>query len=93
MYLKSHSRVKDGKEHEYFSICEKVVCAGGRGIERQVFYLGEINDSQREGWLKLIEAFDTESQQQPSWRSLPVIGPYRSTPRSLVYRSDCRSSA
>ena len=64
MYLKSHSRVKDGKEHEYFSICEKVVCAGGRRIERQVFYLGEINDSQREGWLKLIEAFDTESQQQ-----------------------------
>ena len=66
MYLKCHSRVKDGKEHEYFSICEKVVCAGGGGrrVERQVFYLGEINDSQREGWLKLIEAFDTQSQQQ-----------------------------
>jgi transposase len=64
MYLKCHSRVKDGKEHEYYSICEKVACAGGRRIERQVFYLGEINDSQREGWLKLIEAFDTTSQQQ-----------------------------
>jgi len=64
MYLKCHSRLKDGKEHEYYSICEKVACAGGRRVERQVFYLGEINDSQREGWLKLIEAFDTESQQQ-----------------------------
>jgi transposase len=64
MYLKCHVRLKDGKEHKYQSICEKVVCAGGRRVERQIFYLGEINDSQREGWLKLIEAFDTSSQQQ-----------------------------
>jgi transposase len=33
-------------------------------VERQIFYLGEINDSQREGWLKLIEAFDLDSQKQ-----------------------------
>ena len=26
--------------------------------------MGEINDSQREGWLKLIEAFDVRNQQQ-----------------------------
>jgi transposase len=64
MYLKCHPRVKDGKKHEYFSICEKVVCAGGRRVERHVFYLGEINASQREGWLKLIEAFDAGSQEQ-----------------------------
>jgi transposase len=78
MYLKSHPRLKDGKEHEYFSICEKVVCAGGQRVERQVFYLGEINDSQREGWLKLIEAFDAGSQQQTklalfaSHRPIPI---------------------
>src|SRR5215813_7445284 len=64
MYLKCHPRYKDGKEHSYFSLCEKVVCADGHRVERQVFYLGEINDSQREGWLKLIEAFDTDQQQQ-----------------------------
>ena len=33
-------------------------------MERHVFYLGEVNDSQRERWLKLIEAFDVEAQQQ-----------------------------
>jgi transposase len=33
-------------------------------VERHVFYLGEVNDSQRERWLKLIEAFDVEAQQQ-----------------------------
>ena len=64
MYLKCHSRLKDGKEHHYYSIAEKVSCGGGRRVERHIFYLGEINDSQREGWLKLIEAFDGRKQQQ-----------------------------
>ena len=64
MYLKCHVRNKDGKEHRYYSIAEKLSCAGGHRVERHVFYLGEINDSQREGWLKLIEAFDESSQQQ-----------------------------
>ena len=64
MYLKCHSRVKDGKEHRYYSIAEKVSCSGGRRVERHIFYLGEVNDSQREGWLKLIEAFDVGHQQQ-----------------------------
>jgi transposase len=64
MYLKCHSRVKDGKEHHYYSIAEKVPCAGGRRVERHVFYLGEINDSQKEAWLKQIEAFDLGTQQQ-----------------------------
>lgn len=37
--------------------------AGGRRVERHIFYLGEVNDSQREGWLKLIQAFDIGTQQ------------------------------
>jgi len=64
MYLKCHSRFKDGKEHHYYSIAEKVTCTGGRRVERHVFYLGEINDSQKEGWLKCIQAFDVGSQRQ-----------------------------
>lgn len=64
MYLKCHSRLKDGKEHRYYTIAEKVPCAGGRRVERHVFYLGEVNDSQREAWLKNIQAFDVASGQQ-----------------------------
>ena len=64
MYLKCHSRFKDGKEHHYYSIAEKVSCAGGRRVERHVFYLGEVNDSQKEAWTKQIEAFDLQAQQQ-----------------------------
>jgi transposase len=64
MYLKCHRRRKDGKEHRYYSIAEKVVCAGGLRVERHVFYLGEINDSQQEAWLRCIEAFDVPGQRQ-----------------------------
>ena len=64
MYLKCHSRFKDGKEHPYYSLSEKVPCAGRRPVERHVLYLGEINDSQKEAWLKCIEAFDVQAQQQ-----------------------------
>src|SRR3954469_16260707 len=64
MYLKCHPRFKDGKEHRYYSLAEKVSCTGGRRVERHVLYLGEINDSQKESWLKCIDAFDIPSQQQ-----------------------------
>jgi hypothetical protein len=46
MYLKCHKRFKDGKEHRYWSIAERVRTRNGVST-RQVLYLGEINDSQR----------------------------------------------
>jgi transposase len=58
MYLKSHRRFKDGKEHLDFRIAEKRRCAGGRVVDRHVLYLGEINASQKEAWLRCIEVFD-----------------------------------
>lgn len=64
MYLKCHTRSKEGQEHRYYSLAEKVACAGGRRVERHVFYLGEINDSQKEAWLQCIEAFDVQAQRQ-----------------------------
>lgn len=78
MYLKCHRRFKDGKEHRYWSIAEKRRCAGGRVTDRHVLYLGEINDSQKESWLRCIDAFDVTSQKQtrlalfPSDRPIPV---------------------
>jgi len=64
MYLKCHRRFKDGKEHRYWSIAEKRRVSRGRVLDRHVLYLGEINDSQREAWLKSIEAFDEQRQEQ-----------------------------
>lgn len=72
MYLKCHPRLKDGKEHRYWSIAEKVACAGGRRVERHVLYLGEINDSQREAWLRSISVFDVDHQQQTRLALFPA---------------------
>ncbi len=66
MYLKCNRRRKDGKEHRYWSIMENRRCAGGKMIQRPVLYLGEINDSQREAWIRTIEVFDQERGEQGS---------------------------
>jgi transposase len=64
MYLKCNRRHKDGKEHRYWSIMENRRCSGGRVIQRPVLYLGEINDSQREAWIRSIEVFDEDHSRQ-----------------------------
>jgi transposase len=78
MYLKCHRRLKDGKEHRYWSIAEKQRCADGRVVDRHLLYLGEINDSQQASWLRCIEAFEVPSQRQlrlalfPADRAIPA---------------------
>jgi len=77
MYLRRNRRLKDGKEHCYWNIVESKRCAGGKVVQRQVLYLGEINDSQREAWCEVIEAFDEGSQRPtqlalfPAERAMP----------------------
>jgi len=75
MYLKCHRRVKDGKEHRYWSLAEKRRCAGGRVVDRHVLYLGEINDSQKEEWIRCIEAFDVAGQRQTRLALFPADRP------------------
>ena len=47
MFLRSKTRRKDGKENRYWSIVENRRCRGNRVVQRQVLYLGEINDNLR----------------------------------------------
>ncbi len=77
MYLRYNRRLKDGKEHRYWSIVESKRCAGGRTVQRQVLYLGEINDSQRASWCRVIEAFDEDAQQH---RQLALFPAERAVP-------------
>lgn len=78
MYLKCNRRRKDGKVHRYWSIMENRRCAGGRMVQRPVLYLGEINDSQREAWIRSIEVFDEDAGVQgklalfPEDREIPA---------------------
>src|SRR5271156_5996092 len=72
MYLRFTRRRKDGKEHRYWSIVESKRCAGGRVVQRPVLYLGEINDSQREAWCRVVDAFDEGSQQHRQLALFPA---------------------
>jgi len=60
MFLRAKSRKKDGKTHRYWSVVENRRVADGGVVQRQVLYLGELNDNQRTGWVRTIEAFSGE---------------------------------
>jgi transposase len=60
MFLRATNRFKDGKNHRYWSIVENRRCQGGRMVQRQVLYLGEINDSQHAAWCKTIDIIQEE---------------------------------
>jgi len=61
-FLHCHHRFKNGKDHCYWSIAEKVRTHRG-WVQRHLLYLGEVNDSQRAAWTKVIEVFDPAGQQ------------------------------
>src|SRR5258708_2038714 len=63
MFLRSNKRIKDGKEHRYYTVVESRRLQSGKVAQRQVVYLGEINDSQQAAWRKTLEVFD-EGQQR-----------------------------
>jgi transposase len=78
MFLRHKIRRKDGKEHRSWSVVENRRVHGGRVVQRQVLYLGEINDSQRAAWTRAIAAFDdggesTQIALFPEDRVAPVL--------------------
>jgi Transposase DDE domain len=70
MFLRCTSRKKDGKEHRYWNVVENRRVSGGRVVQRQVLYLGEINDCQREAWRKTIEVLEDGS---PAARTMALF--------------------
>jgi hypothetical protein len=79
MFLRAKTRLKDGKEHRYWSIVENRRTQGNRIVQRQVLYLGEINDNQKAGWCKTIEVLQEGEPQLkqmaifPEDRAVPVM--------------------
>jgi len=80
MFLRAKNRFKDGKLHRYWSIVESQRLRSGRVIQRQVLYLGEINDSQKEAWCKSIAVLDESRARArqiaifPDDRCVPEVG-------------------
>ena len=78
MFVRCKTRRKDGKEHRYWSVVENVRVRGGRVVQRQVLYLGEINDSQRAAWRRTIEVLEGKSGSRrialfPQGREAPAL--------------------
>jgi transposase len=75
MFLRSNTRIKDGKEHRYYTVVESRRLQSGKVAQRQVLYLGEINDSQQAAWRKTLEVFDEGQQRYTSLSLFPEDRP------------------
>jgi transposase len=75
VFLKVHHRVKDGKDHRYYSLVETVRTARGPQ-HRTLSYLGELNGSTESAWRKSIAVFNgegSESQLELFASDAPVV--------------------
>lgn len=78
MFLRCTQRNKDGKIHRYWSIVETRRNAQRRVVQRQVLYLGEINDSQKAAWVRSIEVLEAGSDQ---WHQVALFPEDREAPK------------
>lgn len=62
MFLRCSKRVKDGKEHRYWSVVENRRLADHRVVQRHVLYLGEINGIQEAAWRKTVDLFGQDDE-------------------------------
>jgi hypothetical protein len=60
MFLRQHERIKDGKEHSYWSLVETVRTADGPR-QRTLCYLGDLNGSAHARWQKTAVALRKKS--------------------------------
>jgi hypothetical protein len=81
MFLRSNKRIKDGKQHRYYTVVESRRLGSGKIAQRQVLYLGEINDSQQAAWRKTLEVFDED---QHRFTSLSLFAEDRPAPADAI---------
>jgi transposase len=63
MFLRANHRSKDGKEHTYWSLVESVRTPEGPR-QRTLCHLGELNGSDQARWLKTIQVFNEQGEEQ-----------------------------
>ena len=61
MFLKPNRRIKDGKEHLYYTLNESLRI-GRRSIQRTILHLGELTTSQHHRWRHTIEVINERSE-------------------------------
>src|SRR5256886_4590262 len=63
MFLRPNHRIKDGKDHTYWSLVETVCTADGPR-QKTLCYLGELTTSAQTRWLKTVEVFNEKGEAQ-----------------------------
>src|ERR1700683_2512069 len=63
MFLRSHGRKKDGKDHTYWSLVETVRTPDGPR-QKTLCYLGELNSCAQARWLTTVEVFNEQGEAQ-----------------------------
>ncbi len=63
MFLRPHSRNKDGKDHTYWSLVETVRTPDGPR-QKTLCSLGELNSSAQTRWLRTVEVFNEQGEVQ-----------------------------
>ena len=63
MFICASDRKKNGKSHIYHRVMEKRCVAGGRWVQRQVAYLGELTSVQEDSWRRALQVFDPQRGQ------------------------------
>ena len=92
LFLRRHERSKSGKLHTYWSLAESRRCPNGKVSQRQVLYLGDLNQAQQEAWAAVAHRIDPHNQDKagsPSdsgqlslfGSSTPPASPPPSTPK------------
>jgi len=68
MFLRQHGRVRNGKEHSYWSLVETVRTADGPR-QRTLCYLGELNGSAHARWQKTVGVLRSFTSFDCNWRN------------------------
>jgi hypothetical protein len=61
MFLRQHGRIRNGKEHSYWSLVETVGTADSPR-QRTLCYPGELNGSAHACWQRTIEVFNEQGE-------------------------------
>jgi len=64
MFLKSNKRVKDGKDHIYYTLNESVRINKHRVVQRTILHLGELSTSQHHRWRHSVDVINERNDTQ-----------------------------
>jgi transposase len=62
MFLKRHTKRKDGKLHVYYSLSESVRVGRHRTLQKRLLNLGELNTTQIDRWQRSIEVLEENGE-------------------------------